>query len=115
MAPAAASMLPSQFDDRHIQWRALGDFPHLVASIFFVDEGVVNLIVRVQSPRAHQNVSVIVFFKQPRRNWRSLASSGICSASPDDRRARRNDAGADGSVGQWGHRLGEIVEHGREI
>jgi hypothetical protein len=48
MAPTAASTLPSQFDDRNIQWRALGDFPHLVASIFFVDEeqNIVDFVIK---------------------------------------------------------------------
>lgn len=48
MATAASTMLPSQFDDRHIQWRALGDFPHLVASIFFVDEekNIVDFVIK---------------------------------------------------------------------
>jgi len=48
MATAASSMIPYQFDDRNIQWRELGDFKHLVASIFFVDEekNIVDFIIK---------------------------------------------------------------------
>jgi len=56
MATAASSMLPSQFDDRHIQWRALGDFPHLVAAIFFVDEeqNIIDFVIKFD-PNEHSN------------------------------------------------------------
>lgn len=45
---AASPLIPSHFDDRNIQWRALGDFKHFVASIFFVDEekNLVDLIIK---------------------------------------------------------------------
>jgi hypothetical protein len=48
MATAESPMIPYQFDDRNIQWRELGDFKHLVASIFFVDEekNIVDFIIK---------------------------------------------------------------------
>ena len=48
MATAASSIIPYQFDDRNIQWRALGDFPHLVAAIFLVDEeqNIVDFVIK---------------------------------------------------------------------
>jgi len=38
MATAASPMTTHQFDDRHIQWRELAGFKHMMVSIFFVDE-----------------------------------------------------------------------------
>ena len=38
MATVASPIPASQFDDRQIQWRELAGFPHMWASIFFVDE-----------------------------------------------------------------------------
>ena len=38
MATAASPMTAYQFDDRHIQWRELAGFKHMMVSIFFVDE-----------------------------------------------------------------------------
>lgn len=48
MATAGSPMTSYQFDDRNIQWRTLGDFKHLVASIFFVDEeqNIVDFIIK---------------------------------------------------------------------
>jgi hypothetical protein len=48
MATAVSPLTPYRFDDRQIDWRALGDFKHLVASIFFVDEeqNIVDFIIK---------------------------------------------------------------------
>ncbi len=48
MAAAVSPLTPYRFDDRQIDWRALGDFQHLEASIFFVDEeqNIVDFIIK---------------------------------------------------------------------
>ena len=49
MATAVQSQTTSyHFDDRNIQWRELGDFKHMMASIFFVDEekNIVDFIIK---------------------------------------------------------------------
>jgi len=48
MATAESSMPPYRFDDHNIQWRELGDFKHMVASIFFVDEekNIIDFIIK---------------------------------------------------------------------
>ena len=49
MATAVQSQTTSyRFDDRNIQWRELGDFKHMMASIFFVDEekNIVDFIIK---------------------------------------------------------------------
>src|SRR5215831_4350227 len=50
MATVATSTPTYQFDDRLIQWRELGDFKHLVVSIFFVDEekNIVDFIIKFE-------------------------------------------------------------------
>jgi hypothetical protein len=39
MTTAASPITARQFDDRHIQWRELAGFKHMLVTIFFVDEG----------------------------------------------------------------------------
>src|SRR5258705_8568000 len=49
MATSVQSQTTSyRFDDRNIQWRELGDFKHMMASIFFVDEekNIVDFIIK---------------------------------------------------------------------
>lgn len=48
MATAVSPLTSYRFDDRLIDWRTLGDFKHLVASIFFVDEeqNIVDFIIK---------------------------------------------------------------------
>ena len=48
MATVASPMTAHQFDDRHIQWRELAGFKHMLVSIFFVDEAKnrVDLLIK---------------------------------------------------------------------
>jgi len=48
MATTESPMTAYRFDDRHIRWRELGDFKHMMVSIFFVDEekNLVDFIVK---------------------------------------------------------------------
>ena len=48
MATTASPMTSYQFDDRHIQWRELAGFKHMMVSIFFVDEAKnhVDLLIK---------------------------------------------------------------------
>jgi hypothetical protein len=48
MATVASSTTSYQFDDRHIQWRELAGFKHMLVSIFFVDEAQnrVDLLIK---------------------------------------------------------------------
>jgi hypothetical protein len=48
MATAVSPMTAAQFDDRHIQWRKLAGFKHMMVSIFFVDEAknLVDLLIK---------------------------------------------------------------------
>ena len=48
MATVASPMTAQQFDDRHIQWRELAGFKHMLVSIFFVDEAKnrVDLLIK---------------------------------------------------------------------
>ena len=48
MATAVSPMTAAQFDDRHIQWRELAGFKHMLVSIFFVDEAKnrVDLLIK---------------------------------------------------------------------
>ena len=48
MATAESPMASYRFDDCNIQWRELGDFKHMMVSIFFVDEekNLVDFIVK---------------------------------------------------------------------
>jgi hypothetical protein len=51
MASPAASQTPSsRFDDRNMQWRALGDFEHFVVFIFSVDEqkNIADFIIKFE-------------------------------------------------------------------
>jgi hypothetical protein len=48
MATTVSPMTAAQFDDRHIQWRELAGFKHMMVSIFFVDEAknLVDLLIK---------------------------------------------------------------------
>jgi hypothetical protein len=48
MATAVSPMTTSEFDDRHIQWRELAGFKHMMVSIFYVDEAknLVDLLIK---------------------------------------------------------------------
>jgi len=48
MATVASPLISHQFDDRHIQWRELPGFKHMMVSIFFVDEAQnrVDLLIK---------------------------------------------------------------------
>ena len=51
MASPVASQTPSyRFDDRNMQWRALGDFEHFVVFIFSVDEAknIADFIIKFE-------------------------------------------------------------------
>ena len=48
MVTTVFSMTAYPFDDRHIQWRELAGFKHMLVSIFFVDEekNLVDLLIK---------------------------------------------------------------------
>lgn len=67
MATIASPMTSHQFDDRNIQWRTLGDFEHLVASVFFVDgeRNIVDFIIKFdpnEKVLLHRHLAVTTTF-----------------------------------------------------